>query len=157
MELEFSTHLSEKSSNIFHENPSSGKRTASRGRTHMTKLSVAFRSYANAPEKKNTRWQFLWMRVIHEETACVCANNTSRYWNATASPVVSIVTRIRGSIPGSSTYFYLSETSRPAASHPASYPVDTGSSLPEATRPWRKTDHKHTQVSIPPSAVVSRS
>ena len=56
MKLEFSRQIFEKSWNvIFHENPSSGSRIVSWGRTDgkadMTKLIVAFRHFANAPEK----------------------------------------------------------------------------------------------------------
>jgi hypothetical protein len=56
----------------------------------MTKLMVAFRYYAIEPQ--NTRWQFWWLRKTHEEAACFCADKISRYSNATASPVVGIVT-----------------------------------------------------------------
>ena len=44
----------EKSSNInFQENTSSGSRVVPCGRTHMTKLKVAFRYFANAPKKEH--------------------------------------------------------------------------------------------------------
>ena len=44
MELEFSTHIFEKTTNIkFHENPSDGSRVVSCGKTDMTKLIVASR------------------------------------------------------------------------------------------------------------------
>ena len=55
MKLEFSQQIFEKSSNVkVHQNPSSGSRVVSRGRTdrrtEMTKLIVAFRNFANAPK-----------------------------------------------------------------------------------------------------------
>jgi len=58
MKLEFSQQNFEKSSNIkFHEGPSSGSRVVPSGRTDektdMTKLTVVFRNFANAP-RKNT-------------------------------------------------------------------------------------------------------
>ena len=41
-----------KVSNIyFHENPSSGRRTDTRGRTDKTKQTGAFRNYVQAPKK----------------------------------------------------------------------------------------------------------
>jgi len=56
MKLEFSRQILEKYSNVkFHENPSKGSRVVSCGRTHtdrrtdMTKLTVGFRNFANAP------------------------------------------------------------------------------------------------------------
>ena len=54
MTLEFSQHIFATPSNIkFHENPSSGSRVVPCGRTDrrmdITKLIVAFRSFANAP------------------------------------------------------------------------------------------------------------
>jgi hypothetical protein len=52
MKLEFSQQVFEKPSTIkFHENPSSGSRVVPCGRTDMTKLIVAFRSFANALKK----------------------------------------------------------------------------------------------------------
>ena len=56
MKLEFSRHIFETYSNIkFHKNLSSGSRVVPCGRTDrrtdMTKLVVAFRNFANAPEK----------------------------------------------------------------------------------------------------------
>ena len=52
MKLEFCRRNFEKSPNIkFHENPSSGSRVVPCGRTDMMKLIVAFRNFANAPEK----------------------------------------------------------------------------------------------------------
>ena len=55
MEREFWRQVFEKSSDIkFHENPSSGSRVVPFGRMDirrdMTKLIVAFRNFANAPE-----------------------------------------------------------------------------------------------------------
>ena len=54
----YSTYMFAKSSNTkFHENPSPGSRVDPCGRTDrqtdMTKLRVAFRSFANAPKKRN--------------------------------------------------------------------------------------------------------
>jgi hypothetical protein len=52
MKLEFSRQIFEKYSDIkFHENPFSGSRVVPCGLTDMTKLTVAFRNFANAPEK----------------------------------------------------------------------------------------------------------
>jgi hypothetical protein len=49
MKLEFSRQIFEKYLNIkCHENPSSGNRVVPRGRTDMTKLTVAFRNFVNA-------------------------------------------------------------------------------------------------------------
>ena len=51
MKLEFSVHIFEKSSNIkFQQNPSSGNGVVPSGQADMTKLIVAFRSFANAPK-----------------------------------------------------------------------------------------------------------
>jgi len=62
MEIEFSRQIFEKYSNIrFHENPSSESRGVPCGRTDgrttdgqtdMTKLTVAFRYFANAPKNE---------------------------------------------------------------------------------------------------------
>ena len=57
MKLEFSRQIFEKSSDIkFDENPSSGSRVVpcgqTDGRTDMTKLIVAFRNSANAPNEE---------------------------------------------------------------------------------------------------------
>ena len=42
-----------KSSDVnFHQNPSSGSRVVPCGQTDMTKLTVAFRSFANAPKNQ---------------------------------------------------------------------------------------------------------
>jgi len=46
----------------FHENPSSGSRVVSHGRRDMTKPTVAFRNFANAPPKKLT--YVLLLRVV---------------------------------------------------------------------------------------------
>ena len=52
MKLEFSGQIFETYSNTkFHENPSSGSRVLPCGRADMTKLTVAFRNFANAPQK----------------------------------------------------------------------------------------------------------
>jgi hypothetical protein len=56
MKLEFPTQIFEKYTDIkFHENPSSGNRVVTCGRTdrqtEMTKLIVSFRNLANAPKK----------------------------------------------------------------------------------------------------------
>jgi hypothetical protein len=51
MKFEFSRQIFEKVSNIeFHQNPSSGSRVPC-GQTDVTKLIVAFRSFANASKK----------------------------------------------------------------------------------------------------------
>ena len=51
MKLEFSQQIFEKYLDIkFHENPSSGSRVVPCRRTDVTKLIVAFRSFANAPK-----------------------------------------------------------------------------------------------------------
>jgi hypothetical protein len=52
IKLEFSRQIVEKSSNIkFHENPSSGCQIVSCGhKAEKTKLTVAFRNFANAPK-----------------------------------------------------------------------------------------------------------
>jgi hypothetical protein len=51
MKFEFSRQIFEKVLNInFHENPSIGSRVVPCGQTDMTKLVVAFRNFANAPE-----------------------------------------------------------------------------------------------------------
>jgi hypothetical protein len=49
--LDFSGQILEKySDNKFHENPSSASRVAPCGQTDMTKLTVAFRNFANSPK-----------------------------------------------------------------------------------------------------------
>jgi hypothetical protein len=51
MELEFSRLIFVTHPNIkFHENPFSGSRVVPCGQTDMTKLTVAFCNFANAPE-----------------------------------------------------------------------------------------------------------
>jgi hypothetical protein len=50
MKLGFSRQIFEKYSSIkFHENPSNGSRTVPHRRADMTKVIVAFRNFANAP------------------------------------------------------------------------------------------------------------
>ena len=52
--LKYSRQIFEKSSNIkIHENPSSGRRDIPCGWTDMTKLTVAFRNFANAPKSQS--------------------------------------------------------------------------------------------------------
>jgi hypothetical protein len=52
MKCEFSRQIFEKNLNIkFYQNPSSGSRVVSYGQTDMTKLVVACRNFANAPNK----------------------------------------------------------------------------------------------------------
>jgi hypothetical protein len=49
MKFEFFRQIFEKVSNIkFHQNPSSGSRVISCGQTDMTKITVAFRNFADA-------------------------------------------------------------------------------------------------------------
>jgi len=56
MELEFSLQIFEKYSNIkFPENLSSGSRVVPNGLTGMTKLTIAFRNFANAIKKKGAK------------------------------------------------------------------------------------------------------
>jgi len=60
MKLEFSQQISEKYSNIkFHKNLSSGSRVVpcgkTEGQTDMTKLTVAFRKFANVPNEETVR------------------------------------------------------------------------------------------------------
>ena len=53
MKLEFSRQIFEKYPDIkFYENPFSGSRVLTCGRTDMTKLIVAFLNFANAPNRK---------------------------------------------------------------------------------------------------------
>ena len=47
----FSTIFEEYSNIKFHENPSCGSPLVQWGRTHMTKLTVAFRNFANSPNR----------------------------------------------------------------------------------------------------------
>jgi type III secretion system FlhB-like substrate exporter len=54
MKIKFSQQGFEKYSNIkFNENSSSGSRVVQCGQTHMTKLIVDFRNFANAPINEN--------------------------------------------------------------------------------------------------------
>ena len=57
IKLEFSRQIVEQSRIRFHQNPSSGRRVVSCGRTDvqtdLTKLRVAFRNFANAPRNSN--------------------------------------------------------------------------------------------------------
>jgi hypothetical protein len=51
MKFEFSLQIFEKSCKVkFNGNPSSGSERKDGGQTDMTKLAVAFRNFANAPE-----------------------------------------------------------------------------------------------------------
>jgi hypothetical protein len=60
MKLEFSRQIFEKYSSIkFHENPSIGSQVVPCGRTDMTKLTVAFSNFANAPKKQITSIKIL--------------------------------------------------------------------------------------------------
>jgi hypothetical protein len=62
MKFGFSTQIFEKYPNIkFHENPSSGSRVVWYGQTDMTKLMVAFRSFANAPKIVTKDKNLCWM------------------------------------------------------------------------------------------------
>jgi hypothetical protein len=55
MKLEFSRQIFEKKSNIkFHQNPSNGSRVVTCGQTDMTKPTVAFRNFANAPRNASS-------------------------------------------------------------------------------------------------------
>ena len=75
MQLEFPNQIFEKYSNIeFHENAFSGSRAvqcewADRDREigltgrHMTRVTVAFHNFANAPEKKNTHFVYVAMYI----------------------------------------------------------------------------------------------
>ena len=55
IKFEFSRQIFEKVSNIkFHQNLSSGSREVPCGRTDMSKLTVAFRNFSNAPKTENT-------------------------------------------------------------------------------------------------------
>ena len=56
----FTRNILEKYSNIkFHENPLGGSRIVPCGRTHMTKLIVAFRNLANTPKNCAARGVFM--------------------------------------------------------------------------------------------------
>jgi len=56
MKLEFSMQIFEKYSNIkFQENPEPSFFMPTDGRTDMKKLIVAFRNFADAPKKENSR------------------------------------------------------------------------------------------------------
>ena len=58
MKLEIRQKIFEKSSNTkYHENPSIGNRVVPCGRTDMTKLTAAFRSFANAPKNNSNGTQ----------------------------------------------------------------------------------------------------
>jgi hypothetical protein len=75
MKIEFSRQLNEKYSNIkFHENPSIGNRVFpcrwTGEQTGITKLIVAFRNFASAPEKKNETAQ-LHKRYVKSQVTCV--------------------------------------------------------------------------------------
>jgi hypothetical protein len=64
MKLEFPRQILEKYSNIkFHENPSSRSRVVPCGRTDMTKLTVGFRNFANAPQRRHTACHYKWVTV----------------------------------------------------------------------------------------------
>ena len=53
MKFEFYRQIFEKVLNMkFHQNPSNGSRVVPCGHTAMTKIIVAFRNFANAPEKQ---------------------------------------------------------------------------------------------------------
>jgi len=71
MEVELSRHIFEKHSKInFHENLSSGSRVIPYERTdrqtNMTKLIVAFRNFAKAPEKiGNFSIKWDWLQQVY--------------------------------------------------------------------------------------------
>ena len=57
MKLKFlDSSFFEKYSNVFYENPCSESRAVPRGQTDTTKLTSAFRNFANAPKKFITCW-----------------------------------------------------------------------------------------------------
>jgi hypothetical protein len=58
MKIYFFRQIFEKVNIEFHQNPSSGSRVVPSGRTDMTKLIAAFRSFANAP--KMDKSSFFW-------------------------------------------------------------------------------------------------
>jgi hypothetical protein len=56
MKLEFVRPILKESLDIkFRQNPSSGSRVVPRGQTDMTKLILAFRSFANASKNKSSK------------------------------------------------------------------------------------------------------
>jgi hypothetical protein len=60
MKLEFSRHISEKSSNIkFYENLSSWSRVVPCGQTDMKRLIIAFRNFAKAPRKSSYIYTYI--------------------------------------------------------------------------------------------------
>ena len=77
VKLEFFRQIFEKYSNIkFHENPSSGSRVVPCGQTDMTKLIVAFRNFANAPNKGPTESRSIAPHFLQLDTTRKCQVHT---------------------------------------------------------------------------------
>jgi len=75
MKTEFSRNIFEKSSySTFHENPSNGIRVIPCGRTDMTKLTVAFRNFANVPKVViiQKRLRLILKKTLKSITATMC-------------------------------------------------------------------------------------
>jgi hypothetical protein len=75
MELELSGQIFGKYSNVkFRENPSTGSRIVPFGRTDMTKLITAFRSFANSPKKLEIAYSSI--LVLNKSSFLLTADNT---------------------------------------------------------------------------------
>ena len=102
MELEFSPQIFEKYPNIkFYENPSSVSRVVPFGRTggrtdrrkDMTKLIIAFRSFANSPKKRDIASS--WILVLKKITFILTADNTrSIQYKMYISQQIIVVTKV---------------------------------------------------------------
>jgi len=75
MELEFTSKIFEKSSNIeFHENSSNGSRVVRRGRTEMSNLTVTSRNSANATKNIGLSRSLIYFRLLGETVV------TDQHW-----------------------------------------------------------------------------
>jgi hypothetical protein len=86
MTLEFSQQVLEKCSHIkLHEYPSRGKRVVPRERTDMTKLTVGFRNFANAPKNRSLLMIFLSQTYCNWYHSLECLHRGSSLWNNVAA------------------------------------------------------------------------
>jgi hypothetical protein len=80
MTIEFSRQLLKKYANIkFHENPSSGSQAVPCGRTDTTKLTAAFRIFANAPKTRQVQANRKGYSVHRPGFEFITSRNSAKY------------------------------------------------------------------------------